>query len=437
MPTWENAGIVPKLDKRLTDTLSTKLPIPEKGTVFYWCKDTPGFGLRVTASGDKAFILERRVDGKTTRRTIGKATGAKSISADAARKLKITISGELQTGTDRLVIKREVRKAEKLDGVTLADALKEYVKGKRRGKDGLALKDRTKADYMGMVATGGTAKDGKPFANGLLHCLADKPLTAISAGDIRKVYAAAESKSKRQAVYALQVLRAVLNWHGVAVPESPLSKTTAGKKRIILAPTAGKPTPIPPEKLGAWWAAATARAGQPAADGCRLILLTGCRPGEIFGNQFEPGLLVRDVDLIGARMTLIDTKNRSDHTVMLSTQAINLLTPHCKDKAESAKVFSVIDPGKTLDSINAEADVTGITPNKLRHTFVSVAENLVSAYSLKKMVNHAQAGDVTGNNYVGKSENQLRIAWQSVADFIYSAGDTIPPHEKPYRAEPK
>jgi len=421
---------MPKLDKHITDTVANKLPIPEKGAVFYWCKDTPGFGVRVTASGDKAYILERRVDGKTTRRTLGKATGAKSISADAARKLKITVSSELQIGTDRLEIKRELRKTEKLDGVTLAVALQEYVKGKRRGKDGLALKPRTISDYMGMVATGGTAKDGKPFANGALHYLADKALTDITADDIRKGYAAAESKSKRQAAYALQVLRAVLNWHGVSVPESPLSKTTAGKKRIILAPTKGKPTPILPEKLGAWWTAATARAGQPAADGCRLILLTGCRPGEIFGSAFEPGLYVRDVDLIGARMTLIDTKNRSDHTVMLAKQALELLTPHCKGKSASDKVFAVIYPGKTLDGINAVAGVTGITPHKLRHTFTSVAEDLVSAYSLKKMVNHAEAGDVTGNNYVGKSENQLRIAWQSVADFICSTGDAIPANTK-------
>jgi hypothetical protein len=37
------------------------------------------------------------------------------------------------------------------------------------------------------------------------------------------------------------------------------------------------------------------------------------------------------------------------------------------------------------------------------------------------MLNHTEAGDVTGNNYVGKSENQLRAAWQTVADFIVGA----------------
>jgi len=436
---------MPKLDKRLTGAVALAIPLPaplgvkskelirgkaatveKSAQVFFWCKFTPGFGLRVSSTGDRSYVSERRVDGKTVRRTLGKAAGAGAISADTARKLMVTVSSELQTGVDRAEVKRGERKAEKQGGLTLATALADYVKGKRRGKDGLGLKERTKADYLAMVAVGGTAKDGKPFADGPLCTLAEEPLYKITAVDMRRVYAAAEAKSKRRAVYAMQVLRAVLNWHGVAVADSPLSKTTAGKDRIILPNTAGKPTPIPPERLGAWWRAASSRAGGAAADGCRLILLTGCRPGEIFGSEFEPGLLVRDVDLEGARLTLIDTKNRLDHTIVLPTQALAILEPHCKDakgkkRKSDAKVFDVQDPGKTLETINVAADVHGITPHKLRHTFASVAEELVSGYALKRMLNHSDGADVTGAHYVGKSEKQLREAWQAVADFIEQA----------------
>lgn len=409
---------MPKLDKRLTDTVALKLPQPAAGHDYWWCKDTPGFGLRVSATGDRAYIFERRVDGKTVRRTLGKAAGAKAISASAARDLKIKISGELQNGIDRVDVKREVRKVEKQDGITLATALSEYTKGKRRGKDGLGLKDRTKADYMAMVAAGGIRKDGKPYANGALFDLAERSIYKITADDIRRVYTAAEAKSQRQATYAMQVIRAVLNWHGVAVEGSPLSKQTAGKDRIILAATAGDPKPIPPEKLGAWWTAATAQAGHAGADGCRLILLTGCRPGEIFKTEFESGLLVGDVDADGGRMLLTDTKNRKDHTIVLSAQALDIVRLHCRGKKPDAQVFDVKDPRKALDAINDAAGVVGVTPHKLRHTFASVAEELVSGYALKRMLNHTEASDVTGSNYVGKSENQLRVAWQTVADFI-------------------
>lgn len=429
VPTWQNVGTMPKLDTRLTDGLAAKLRGPESDAeiaascVFHWCGKTPGFGLRVSTTNDRAWVLERRVDGKTTRRTLGKAPGGKApgaISADAARALVLTVSSELQSGVDRLEVKRTVRKIAKDESKTLAIALGEYVKGKKRGKDGLGLKDRTKADYLAMVAPGGTAKDGKPFQDGPLYPLAHTPLAKITADAMREVYSSTEARSKRQAVYAMQVLRAVLNWHGVQVPDSPLAKSTPGKARIILASAEGDPKPIPPERLGAWWAAATARAGNAGADGCRLILLTGCRPGEIFGSAWEPGLTVSSVDLAGGRLTLTDTKNRKDHTVLLSVQALAILDHHCNGKKASAKVFDVIDPGKTLASINAAAGVVGITPHKLRHTFASVAEELVSGYALKRMLNHTDTSDVTGSAYVGKSEGQLRAAWQAVADFITS-----------------
>lgn len=408
---------MPKLSKKLTDTVARSIAAPAAGYQIHWCKETPGFGLRVSATGDRAYVLERRLDGKTVRRTLGKAAGRGAISDAAARRLQIDASSALQQGNDPLVEKRERRQAEQADALTFADALKQYVKGKRRGKDGLPLKERTKADYLAMIEPGGTRKNGQPFADGLLHALADVPAQRITAAHVRDVYEAQAKRSQRQAVYAMQVLRAVLNWHGIAIPDSPLARGTAGKDRVILAPTTGKPQPIPPEKLRAWWAAASTRQGD-AADGLRFMLLTGCRPGEVFGSAYAPGLLVRDVDLAGGRVTLPDTKNRSTHTVMLSTQALEIVKAHCAGKSAKDKVFDVVDVGRTLDAINATAKVDGITPHKLRHTFGSVAEELVSGYALKRMLNHAASGDVTGAHYIGKSESQLRDAWQTVADFI-------------------
>ena len=141
------------------------------------------------------------------------------------------------------------------------------------------------------------------------------------------------------------------------------------------------------------------------------MLLTGARGGEV------KALRVRDVDLAGARLVLRDTKNRTDHTVLLSTQAAAIVAHHVKGKKPGALLFDVSDPRKALVTINAAAG-TDVRPHGLRSTFASVAEELVSAYTLKRMLNHAEAGDVTGAHYVGKSETQLRAGWQAVADLI-------------------
>lgn len=400
---------------RLTERAALALPLPVKDYVIHFCPQTPGFGVRVTSQGLRSWVAERRINGKTVRRTLGRVSGRGAISADAARRLMVDVSSELQNGVDRLEDERaERQQREQADAeaaLTFEEALKEYVKGKRRGKDGLPLKERTRNDYLAMVQEGRTAKDGHPFANGPLHALAAKPIARITADDIRCAYKAAAARGARQSTYAMQVLRAVLNWHGVRIPANPLSKEVAGKDRIILAKTTGNPKPIPPERLHAWWKAATALAGREAADFYRLLLLTGARPGEL------SAVTIRAVDLEGARILLRDTKNRTDHTLLLSAQATEIVKHYAKGRKPTEELFPITDARKALVTINAEAG-TSVKPHGLRATFASVAEELVSAYTLKRMLNHAETGDVTGAHYVGKSETQLRAAWQTVADFI-------------------
>ncbi|HUL04814.1 MAG TPA: hypothetical protein VLV76_00675 [Candidatus Acidoferrum sp.] len=47
-----------------------------------------------------------------------------------------------------------------------------------------------------------------------------------------------------------------------------------------------------------------------------------------------------------------------------------------------------------------------------------MAEGLISAAVLKRMMNHTVAGDVTLGHYVAKSDALLRAGWQAVADWI-------------------
>jgi len=400
--------------KRITDSIARGLPPPTEGYAIHWCPRTPGFGLRVTAAGARAWIAERRVDGKTFRRTLGKAAGSAAISAEAARALQLDVSGELQRGIDRLKMKREQRKAEKVEARTLDAAVCTYVKHKRRTKDGLPLKPRTQSDYLAMIEPAGTTKTGKPRLSGMLYPLAGKSLHKISGDDIRRLYAALEPRGERRRTYAMQVLRAVLRHEGVNIEGDPLSPTTAGAARVRLAPTKGNPSPIPPESLGAWWKAAGAMATE-GSDQLRFQLLTGCRPGEV------AAIAVGDFDLKGERVLLRDTKNRADHTLVLSKQAAAIAHWHAQGKKPKHLLFGIADAGKTLDAINAAAGVEGITPHKLRHTFASIAAELVPAFTLRRLLNHVGGGDTAAVHYVHVSEAQLRAGWQAVADFIEAA----------------
>ena len=121
---------------------------------------------------------------------------------------------------------------------------------------------------------------------------------------------------------------------------------------------------------------------------------------------------------------LRDTKNRSDHKLLLSKQALEIAQRNCQDRKPDAPLFQIVDARKTLIWINTQAG-TKVHGHGLRATFASIAEELVSGAVLKRMMNHASGGDVTLGHYVGKSEAQLRAGWQTVADFIETASAKV------------
>ncbi len=93
--------------------------------------------------------------------------------------------------------------------ITFGEALREYVEKKRRAKDGLPLKARTKSDYLGMIASGRASLMDKKVAPGILFPLANRVLSQIAAREILEIYqhtvqrsrGCSEKKSGRMAAF--------------------------------------------------------------------------------------------------------------------------------------------------------------------------------------------------------------------------------------------
>ncbi len=386
-----------------------------KQQTIYWDGKTPCLGIRVTSSGSKSYVFESRLHGKTLRITIG---DTRSWTLSGAR----TEASRLKVMTDRGVDPRKIAREQRAEAdknanvPTLAQAILEYVENKRRSKGGLSLKDRTKADYLAMVEEGATSGGVRKRAHGLLYPLASRPINAITGQEIKALYSELVKHSTRSSAYAMQVLRAVLNWHGVKIPDNPLSKDVPGRDRIILPQSTGNPNPIPIERLGHWWHAASSL----NIDGCdyfMFMLLTGARGVEIKGAKYSEGIKICNVDIDGARITLPDTKNRKDHVLLLSRQALEIVKRNAFGKKPDDPLFSVAGSRLALSAIN-EASGVKVTPHDLRATFATIAEGLVSYPTLKRLINHANNGDVTIMHYIGLGDDQLRAGWQAVADFL-------------------
>ena len=112
--------------KKLTKQVVDALPIPAKGQEFHWCSVTPGFAVRVTASGAKSYIVQGRVKGtgKESRYTIGPCN---LLGTDEARKRALSRLLEMHDGKNPQAEKKK-RQAQ---GVTLREVMQDYIENKR------------------------------------------------------------------------------------------------------------------------------------------------------------------------------------------------------------------------------------------------------------------------------------------------------------------
>lgn len=386
---------------------------PPGEQAFLWDTDVRQLAVRSTGT-TKAFIFKSTIKGASLRLTIG---DVRDWTISKAREEARTLQTLIDQGIDPREVKKQ-QEAEKAatatrSSTTLSDAIKEYVKDKRRSKDNLPLKPRTKADYLGMIAPAKEFENGGKGQTGALYALADKSIYEITGDDIRAVHSAALKRGERQAAYSAQVLRALFNWFGVKVLGNPFDKDLPGRERIAIPQARATGEPIPAERIGAWWRSVDQASNPESRDYIKFLMLTGCRVSE------PKQIKVADCDLIAGRVILRDTKNRKDHAILLSRQVFEIVKRSAEGKKPTDVLFALDNCKKTIATIERRSG-TEFRLKDLRSTFASISGGLVSAYVLKSMMNHAGTGDVTAQHYIRLGDADLRAGWQAVADYIES-----------------
>jgi integrase len=401
--------LMPKLNRKLTDTIARFANVPSDRYVIYWCAHTPGFGVRVTPDGARSWILERRVNGRTVRRTLGHVTGSGrgAVTAEKARELAVQRSGELVQGRDVSVEQRAERKSAKRTGITFAEALRIYVEDDSARKR--PLKARTRSDYFGMILDSQQGQNGRKRAEGELASIANKRLNALTGVSIKSLYKALQKRGQTRAAYAMRVLRGTLNYHGVRLEDDPFDRATPRRERIVLPSPNKRDRVVPAEKLASWWKASSTAAN---GDFFQLLLLTGLRRGELTDAR------VADIELQGGRLKVPDTKSRKAHVVLLSEEAMEIVRKRVGEKSPYDLLFEAAgDPRKSLRKI-VKASGVAFSAHDCRRTFGTIAASLLPGYLVKRLLNHADGADVTAGHYIHLDEQTLRAGWQTVADFV-------------------
>ncbi len=394
-----------KLTKTVVDRCSIPSPVPPatKCQVFLRDDAMRGFALRVTSGGVKTFILEKRIKGKVKRITLGRYP---DLTAEQARRQAQKMLGEIATGLDPVA----KAKRERDESITLGEVFEDYLEARRN------LKESTIHDYRRHL------KDA--FAD-----WRDKPLKRINKEMVATRHAQLGEKSPARANNAMRVLRALFNFAegeyeteaGESLfPDNPVRRLSNARSWYKVP---RRTSVIKAHELKSWYEAVlslTDDGQELVRDYLLLILFTGLRRTEAASLPWS------QIDFNERSLTVVDTKNGETHVLPLTDFLFDLLKQR-KAAVDSPFVFP--GTGKTgyLNNHNkpmakvAKRSGVAFTLHDLRRTFITIAEGLdISAYALKRLLNHKMTNDVT-SGYIITDVERLREPMQRVTDFIMEA----------------
>lgn len=389
---------------KITKSFVDKLTLPESGQVFYRDSELKGFAVRVTTGGSKAFVLEKRINRKLKRITLGRYP---EITVEMARKEALKYLGEIATGIDPIA-KRQQAQAEQM---TLWQVWQDYRKIKSY------LKENTYIQY-------------EMYLNGELKDWKNKRLVDITKDMISTRHGKLlKSHSPSYANTAMRILSAIYKFakdqyednNSLSLfPHNPVDRLGQIK---AWAKEPRRQTVIKPKQFAPWYKALQemkfntgAESHHVTADYILFLLLTGLRKNEAATLTWD------NVDLDEGTIHIPDTKNKEPLTLPLSDVLIGILNYRLRFKTNdyvfsSRKAQYLAYPEKALKHL-CETSGIKFTFHDLRRTFITVAESLdISSYAIKRLVNHKNGNDVT-EGYIIANHDRLRAPMQRITDFF-------------------
>ena len=295
---------MPKINERFIKDVAT----PVKGSKIYYDDILPGFGLRVTKSAAKAFVLNFHIDRHERRITIGRHP---AWSARAAREEASRLRRQIDQGIDPLE-KREARAV----APTISDLWCEY-----RAKHLSGLSVRSQKDQTSM------------WEQLILPDLAMRKVADLGPNDIDNLHSRISESTPTRANRVLEVLRKALN---LAIRRGWIDKNPANgftrnaeHKRERYLTSAEYDTVL---------SAIDIMPNQKAADAIRLLVLTGARRGEVLGAMWEEFDLEKGLWIRAPHRN----KDRKAKRIPLSGAALTLLS-RMKEGASGSLLFPTIN----------------------------------------------------------------------------------------------
>lgn len=400
-----------------------QIPIPASGYKIYRDEKFTGFCLRVSSKGNKTFIIDKKINKKLYRCTIGNFG---VLTLEQARAEAQKILGQLSIGIDP---KKEQKTDSHPKSITLIQAFNDYLAARK------SLAARTISDYEKLMRS--------KFRD--WYCI---PLSSISKEMITKRHSAIGKTSPISANNAMKLVGALFNFAmyeyddesgNSSITQNPVMKLS---KTRAWYPTKRRRTKIETHQLAGWFKAVqslkkdrSTSIANTVKDYLILLLFTGLRREEgmklIWAEKKSSNPKITKtqsvIDLKAKTLLVRDTKNRQDHLLPLPDYLVALLKKR-REENPSMYVFPnskgnkhIIEPKKQINKVR---ELSGVHFNlhDLRRTFISIAESLdVPAYALKRLLNHKIINSDVTAGYIISDVERLKEPMQKIANFILNA----------------
>jgi integrase len=381
-----------KLTKRVIDATRS----PASGQIFLRDADIPGFGVRLTKAG-KVFILEKRIQGRMRRITIG-AYGP--LTLEQARERAIGLTHEIIQGRDPAQARQE-RRQEPTWGELTSLYLKRHGPRKRT-----AWNDRNML---------------RCYFQGWQH----RRLSSLTRKDTLQLHQQIGATAPYAANRVVALIRKMFNlahlW-GVYGGENPAIG-------IELFPEEKRDRFVQPHELPKLFEALQEEPSPYVKAAFLMALLTGARRGEVLAMRWE------DVDLAQALWRIPQTNAGRPHLLPLPQPVVTLLQglPHLLG---CPFVFPgrdgqghLVNIAKAWTRIRTRAGLTDVRIHDLRRTLGSwLAASGASLPLIGKALNHTQVS--TTAVYARLALEPVRTALESNAQRMLSAGGELEPSPK-------
>ncbi len=401
-----------------------------KSQTIYWDTKTPSLGVRITPTGNKAFIFQTWFNGTNLRTTIGDVdTWAIDKAQSEARRLKVLTD----QGIDPRIEKAKSHaksKASRLKGTKGLIVWEEYIKARQH-----QWGDRHKADHLDMVRKGGGKitrglRKGQPKTKqkGILLDLLSLPINEITKEKILPWLKREVKARPARARLALSALRAFLTWAGDQNDYKALVDTTACDRLTKeLPPKQAKDDCLQKEQLKAWFVGVRKINNPVISAYLQVLLLTGARRNELATLQWA------DVDTQWHTARIRD-KVEGNRTIPL-TPYVELLINNLKRENKfvfsslTAKSGRLTEPRKAHQVIIEGAGIPNLSIHGLRRSFGTLAEWVECPAGISAQIMGHKPSAIAEKHYRRRPIDLLRMWHTKIEKFILDEAGIPQPKE--------